>query len=64
VTADRFQPQPCPNVAVHADMPDGYAARSAWMAEKARTHVQSRCGGCGQWVVWTAREGVGGGNAG
>lgn len=43
----------CPDEALHAvGQPDGYFARRAWANGMLRTHVQTRCPGCGLWRVW------------
>lgn len=39
----------------HTPIPAGYVARSLWMEEKARTHEQRRCPGCGLWLVWVRK---------
>jgi hypothetical protein len=36
-------------------MPDGYVTRQLWAGQMARTHRQTRCGGCGRYAVWVPR---------
>ena len=43
---------PCPNEDAHTPLPGGYVARQLWAEQKARTHKQTRCPGCGLFAVW------------
>jgi hypothetical protein len=50
----------CPNADQHTPSPVGYLQWHAWAEEKARTHSQMRCDGCGRYAIWvpkTATEG-------
>lgn len=38
-------------------MPDGYVAREAWARNKAKTHRQVKCRGCGLYVIWVPKKG-------
>ena len=42
----------CPNKAQHTPAPDGYIDWHHWAEEKAQTHVQVKCPGCGIWTIW------------
>lgn len=47
----------CPYERDHAtDEPEGYLAWHAWAEKMSRTHKVLRCGGCGLFKVWVARE--------
>jgi len=47
----------CPNVRQHVKgEPEGYIAWQEWARQKARTHRQFRCDGCGYFVIWTRRR--------
>lgn len=39
----------------HRTAPTGYNEYLEWCEEMDKTHVQSRCSGCGLWVIWTPR---------
>lgn len=45
----------CPNVAQHEPHPLGYVAFFEWADEKAKTHDQARCRGCGRLAIWVPR---------
>lgn len=52
----------CHSVKEHNDQPGlGYGAFFDWCREKDKTHKQTRCSGCGRWVIWTPRAAIGGG---
>lgn len=42
----------CPRRDLHTPLPHGYVARQLWFEQKARTHKQTRCPGCGLFAVW------------
>lgn len=46
----------CTNAAKHTDGPDGYAAWHEWAERMGKSHVQSRCPGCGYWKIWTPKR--------
>lgn len=47
----------CPNLAAHVkDEPSGYLDWHEWAAKKRRTHKQTRCPGCGLYVIWKRRS--------
>ena len=47
----------CPNQNAHVkDAPSGYLQWHAWAERKAKTHTQSKCPGCGLYLIWTRRE--------
>ena len=58
--ADRVLPSPddCPKWSSHtrANMPDGYNARQEWADRMARQYRQTRCDGCGYWVIWKRKK--------
>ena len=45
----------CPNRAEHTEGPTGYVQWHAWAERMAKTHVQSKCPGCGLWVIVTPK---------
>ena len=49
---DRDRQEACPNAAEHTYGPDRYLSWHEWAARMARTHAQSRCTGCGYYVIW------------
>lgn len=56
------QPVPvCPQVEQHTPAPSDYGIWHDWAQEMGRTHIQTRCGGCGMWEIWIPREETGGG---
>lgn len=42
----------CPNRAAHEPCPAGYMEFTGWALEKARTHEQEKCQGCGLLKIW------------
>ena len=46
---------PCPQADQHTPAPRSYLAWHAWAEQKARTHNQQRCTGCGLYRIWTPR---------
>lgn len=44
--------RPCVNEAAHTPSPTGYIAWTEWAEEMRKTHEQTRCEGCGLWLVW------------
>lgn len=48
----------CPNVAAHNEPPlsDNYHAVAEWAERMLKTHTQSRCPGCGFYVIWTPKS--------
>jgi hypothetical protein len=46
----------CPKALEHTPCPTGYVGWHEWAAEKAKTHRQRRCEGCGLYNVWEPRE--------
>ena len=42
----------CPKSRLHTRCPSGYVAWHEWAEKKSRRHVQTRCPGCGRWVIW------------
>jgi hypothetical protein len=55
----REHPEPdntCPNRTRHTYGPAGYADWFEWAARTAKRHVQSRCSGCGRFLIWTPRS--------
>lgn len=50
------EPSNCPEVSQHEPMPAGYVDRAGWAMEKAKTHRQVRCSGCGLFMVWRPRK--------
>lgn len=55
--AYHLQNETCPNSAEHNDEANhlGYVAWHAWAKEKAKTHRQERCPGCGFHCIWVRR---------
>lgn len=45
----------CPNAAQHTPSPDGYLAWHEWAEEKAKTHTQIKCSGCGLYAIWVPK---------
>lgn len=43
----------CPHFEDHTPCPEGYIQWHAWAEEMAKTHRQSKCPGCGLYVIWT-----------
>ena len=54
-------PADCPRQSSHtrANMPNSYVARQAWFERMARQYRQTRCDGCGYWVIWKRKKVVG-----
>lgn len=48
----------CGQAALHTPCPPGYNLWHEWAARKARTHKQSRCPGCGRYLIWTSHAGM------
>jgi hypothetical protein len=46
----------CPNVGLHEPCPTGYGDWHEWAEEKAKTHRQRRCAGCGLFQIWVPRK--------
>lgn len=46
----------CPQRARHTKAPEGYIAWHTWAADKARTHTQKRCPGCGLFTIWVRKK--------
>lgn len=46
---------PCQNAANHTPVPFGYIARAEWAERMAKTHRQTKCPGCGLWMIWVPR---------
>lgn len=40
----------------HTPKPVAYKARHEWADEMMKTHVQTRCKGCGKWKVWIPKD--------
>jgi hypothetical protein len=51
-TFPRKPPGSCPTPEKHTPSPSGYFAWHEWAEEKAKTHKQIRCPGCGLWAIW------------
>lgn len=48
---------PCPELKHHVKgEPEGYLQWHAWAEKKIKTHKQSRCPGCGLYVIWTSKK--------
>lgn len=47
----RAEQDRCPNVAEHVYGPDGYIQWHAWAQKMSKTHRQTRCPGCGFWLI-------------
>lgn len=45
----------CPNRDEHTPGPPGYFEAYEWAREKAKTHRQRRCPGCGRYLIWVAK---------
>lgn len=47
----------CPNKKKHTKgAPEGYADWFDWAEKKEKTHKQTRCEGCGLYVIWVRRK--------
>lgn len=46
----------CPHFEDHAWQPEGYIQWHAWAEKMAKTHRQSKCAGCGLYVIWTPKD--------
>lgn len=53
------KPKPCPTPGRHTPVPPAAQSRyldwHEWAEEKAKTHRQERCPGCGLFKVWVPR---------
>ena len=59
--ADRVllrDPGDCPRQSSHtrAAEPYGYLERQAWFDRMAKQYRQTRCDGCGYWVIWKRKK--------
>jgi hypothetical protein len=55
-TTDK-QREACPNKAAHVTgEPEGYLSWFEWAELKAKTHRQTKCPGCGLWIVWVPKK--------
>lgn len=43
---------PCPNVDQHTPAPASYTGWHHWATRMSRTHMQTRCPGCGLYEIW------------
>lgn len=46
----------CPYIEDHAICPEGYIQWHAWAEQMSKTHQQSKCGGCGRYVIWIPKS--------
>jgi hypothetical protein len=46
------EPPPCPQADQHTPAPASYTGYHHWSARMSRTHMQTRCPGCGLYEVW------------
>ena len=51
-------PADCPRQSSHtrANMPDSYNARQKWADRMAKQYRQTRCDGCGYWMIWKRKK--------
>jgi hypothetical protein len=47
--------EPCPKAAAHTPCPSGYLAWDRWAEQKAKTHRQIKCEGCGLYAIWVPK---------
>jgi hypothetical protein len=47
----RKEQDACPNAAEHTYGPDGYIQWHAWAGRMSKTHKQTKCKGCGYWLI-------------
>lgn len=40
----------------HTPQPEGYLPWHEWAEQKAKTHEQHQCDGCGLWMIWKPRR--------
>jgi hypothetical protein len=58
VEQDLEIPNPdCPKSELHTPSPSGYMRWHDWASRMAYKHSQSKCPGCGLYVIWTPRGG-------
>lgn len=43
---------PCPQADQHTPSPASYTGWHHWAARMSRTHMQTRCPGCGLYEIW------------
>lgn len=53
--AHRTRIATCPNRASHIEGPEGYLAMVDWAEQMLKTHDQSKCRGCGLYLIWTPK---------
>jgi hypothetical protein len=46
----------CPNAAEHTPAAAGYLEWHEWAEQKAKTHRQIRCKGCGLFAIWVPKR--------
>jgi len=46
----------CPRNDLHAACPQGYIAWHEWASKMCKTHVQTRCPGCGKFEIWVPKR--------
>jgi hypothetical protein len=50
--AKRKPEPPCPEADRHTPAPASYTGWHHWAARMSRTHMQTRCPGCGLYEIW------------
>ncbi len=52
-------PADCPRQSSHtrANKPNGYLALGEWLERMDKQYLQTRCDGCGYWVIWKRKKG-------
>lgn len=46
----------CPHFEDHTPCPDGYIAWHDWARKMNRTHLATKCKGCGLFKIWVPRR--------